>query len=264
MRNPNASARPFSTLRWSGTLVGALLTAVISAACGTTAKSAATPAADATTDVQLADTSDAKAAADATAPKDSVVAKEVSPAACSPISNTGCESGMHCAYSEAGDKACEANGTHGVGEDCADDGGCKVGICVTSPTGDKACAPFCATHAACDSNSCNQITGKTYKVCEVGKTTIVPCDPFAQDCKKPGQGCAFYNGEFTCISVGAAANGEKCESYADCASGLYCVGGPNGLCRKICHTKGATGCDDALTNCVEFGKGSPYGYCGSE
>lgn len=197
------------------------------------------------------------------AAKDAVadVAKvDTGPAACSPHKNSGCEAqaGTHCAYDDDV-AACIQDGSHGAGEDCSDNGGCKVGMCVKSQNGAQACAPFCIADVSCTSNSCNKIEGKKYKVCDVA--TYKPCDPLKQDCTDKTQGCYNQGGQFVCLSKGTADKDDTCEQSNDCKPGLACIGalsGTKGFCRKVC-TVGGAACDPITVPCSQLS--SKYGYC---
>ncbi|MSQ82841.1 MAG: hypothetical protein EXR77_07985 [Myxococcales bacterium] len=179
-----------------------------------------------------------------------------------PADWTNCPADTHCGYDDMDAVACVANGKHGMGEDCSDNLGCKIGICVTSQNGSQNCSPFCTVDGQCDSNSCNKITGKNYKVCDVAK--YVSCVPVGGKCPA-NQGCySLGSAGFVCVGAGTKAKGEACKVSYDCAPGYTCVGDSGtststGLCRKVCKTSGVSGCVDPTTPCSKIGEG--FGYC---
>lgn len=170
-----------------------------------------------------------------------------------------CPADTHCGYDENDKIACVANGEHGVGEDCADGKGCKIGMCVTAQNGKSACAPYCTSVAHCDSNSCNKIVDKIYSVCDMA--TYVSCNPLAPKCEAK-QGCYLVSGGFGCATAGTKPAGEVCTQSTDCLPGLHCAGaagGAKGYCRKLCSLTAPTGCDDVTTACSKLS--SSVGYC---
>ena len=179
-----------------------------------------------------------------------------------PADWTNCPADTHCGYDDMDAVACVANGKHGMGEDCSDNLGCKIGICVTSQNGSQNCSPFCTVDGQCDSNTCNKITGKNYKVCDVAK--YVSCVPIGGKCPA-NQGCYdLGSAGFVCVGAGTKAKGEACKVSYDCAPGYTCTGNSGtststGLCRKVCKTSGVSGCVDPTTPCSKIGEG--FGYC---
>ncbi len=171
-----------------------------------------------------------------------------------------CEAGTHCGYDNLDKIACVPDGAHGVGEDCSDGQGCKIGLCVTAQNGSQACSPYCTTDAHCDSGSCNKIVGKTYSVCDVAK--YQSCNPLKAACPA-GQACYLLTGGFVCANAGDKTKGEGCVSHTDCAPGLACAGaggGSSGICRLLCSkTAKPNGCDSPDTNCSTLG--GDAGYC---
>ncbi|MBM4343284.1 MAG: hypothetical protein FJ100_07895 [Deltaproteobacteria bacterium] len=243
--------------------------------CGASGGAPAATSGDAATAGEVASTADAKTetaagtdATSATTDADADAAKADATAAKAPCkpwdlpADWGCPKDTHCGYDDNDAIACVANGTHGVAEDCSDGAGCKVGLCVTAQNGSQACSPFCTVDAQCDSKSCNQITGKKYKVCDVAKYQT--CKPIGGNCPK-GQACYQQGVQgFVCLAAGSAAKGEACKTNSDCAPGYTCTGNAGtasstGLCRKVCSKSGSSGCDDPTTPCSDLGGG--YGYC---
>lgn len=237
-------------------------------AAGTDAASGATGEVAAAAD-SAATADAAKAAQDAATPAADVAAKPDTASTkppCKPWdspSDWNCPNGSHCAYDDNDAIACVKDGAHGMGEDCGDGGGCKIGICVTSQNGSQACSPFCTTEVQCDSNSCNQINGKKYKVCDVAKYTA--CQPINAKCPA-SQGCYLLGSQgFVCVAAGSKGKGESCKANYECAPGYTCTGisdtsTSTGLCRKVCSTGGGpTGCLDPTTPCSKLAMG--YGYC---
>ena len=204
------------------------------------------------------------------APKlDTAKADTAAPAPCKPwVQPDSCASGTHCSYDDLGAVACVDNGPHGAGEDCSDGKGCSIGMCITdSDSGAQRCAAHCATDVHCDTNQCGAVTGKKYKVCALPKMDVPPCNPFLQDCADKTKACVvkldFPTGG--CISKGGTAEkGDACEQSGDCKPKLYCTGaaaGGSGVCRTLCKTSGASGCDPVTVQCVPITKNAPYGYC---
>lgn len=234
--------------------------AILLASCGS---STSTPSTATDSQGSLDSTgSDTKTTADVKA--DTTAKADTTKAPCKPWetpSDWNCPADTHCGYDENDVIACVPNGSHGVGEDCADGGGCKIGLCVQASNGSSACAPFCTVESQCDSNTCNKIQGKKYSTCDVAKYTA--CAPLTPKCPT-GQSCYLLgNLGFVCSNAGTLQNGEPCVSNSECAPGFTCAGAAgstNGLCRKLCSTTSQpNGCDDPSTNCSKLGSGA--GYC---
>ena len=235
---------------------------VAAADAATSADGAPTDSGKAATDASAGDAGKADTSAD-TAPADIAKADAVK-APCKPWdlpADWNCPADTHCGYDDADVIACMPNGKHGVAEDCGDGLGCKVGICVKSENGTEACAPFCTVDAQCDSQSCNGITGKKYKTCDVAK--YVTCNPLAAKCPV-GQGCYLLGPGFVCVGAGSKDKGDSCKSNQDCKPGFTCTGlseisTSTGICRKVCSKTGDTGCEDPTTKCSNLG--GNVGYC---
>ncbi len=243
--------------------IGLLATAATLALAGC-GSSTSTPSAASDSQGSL-DTASSDTKADTNTTKtDTTVKADTTKAPCKPWETPtewNCPADTHCAYDENDVIACMPNGSHGVGEDCADGGGCKIGLCVQASNGASACAPFCTTESQCDSNTCNKIQGKKYSTCDVAKYTS--CAPLTPKCPT-GQSCYLLgNLGFVCSNAGTLQSGEACVSNSECAPGLTCAGAAgstNGLCRKLCSTTSQpNGCDDPSTNCSKLGSGA--GYC---
>jgi len=223
-------------------------------------------AAQAGADTQ-ADTGKPDVAAADTAKADVAPADTGKPAAaCKPWdspSDWNCPKDTHCGYDELDVIACVADGSHGLGDDCSDGGGCSIGECVQAQNGTSACGNYCTVDAHCDSGQCNGIVGKKYKVCDVAK--YVSCNPLGANKCQGGQACYLLNQGFVCVGAGSKPKGEKCKANYECAPGHTCTGLSNvasafGICRKLCKQGGSpTGCDDPSAPCSALGGG--VGYC---
>ncbi|MSP91983.1 MAG: hypothetical protein EXR79_09330 [Myxococcales bacterium] len=233
------------------------------AAAGDAASSADSAGAASAGDSAASATADGAAKADAPTPDGAA------PAPCKPwVQPDSCAAGTHCGYDEIDVMACIADGPHGAGEDCGDNKGCSIGMCITdTDSGAQRCAPHCATDVHCDSNQCGTVTGKKYKVCSLPKVAVPTCNPFTQNCTDKTKACVvkqdFPNGG--CISKGGTAEkGDACEQSGNCKPLLYCAGaaaGGSGVCRTLCKTAGASGCEPVTVQCVPVQKGGAYGYC---
>ncbi len=230
--------------------------------CGSSAAASATANDAQVLDGPVSDTKAADAKVGATG--DTAGKADSTKAPCKPWEaaiDWNCPADTHCGYDESDVVACVPNGSHSIGEDCADGAGCKIGLCVTSDNGTSACSPYCTVESQCDSNTCNKIQGKKYSVCDVAKYTS--CAPLTPKCPS-GQSCYDYGSlGFVCANAGSLQNGEACVSNAECAPGYTCAGAAgstSGLCRKLCSTTAKpNGCDDPSTNCSKLGAGA--GYC---
>jgi hypothetical protein len=191
---------------------------------------------------------------------------------CDPFAQD-CPEGEKCvAYSSDGD-TWDANhcvpilGDQAAGEPCTYDGWVEgtddcdgTSSCLTiNADGKDFCRPFCAGVADAPecppSTSCIIINDGSIALC------FANCDPIVQDC--PGdEACqwAFNGGFFFCFPTGAAANGEPCEYFAECAAGLYCVdttvvpdcAGPS-CCTEFCDLAlGDAQCAAPGTACISF------------
>ena len=244
-------------------------------ACGSSGGTTAAAAGDSTVSGDVAAGADAKTDAAAAGETSAATGDTVTDTAkadtaatkapCKPWdlpTDWNCPPDTHCGYNDDDAIACVADGKHAVAKDCSDGAGCKIGICVMAQNGSQACSPFCTVDAQCDSQSCNQITGKKYKVCDVAK--YQPCKPIGSTCPK-GQACYQQGSQgFVCLGAGTAGKGDACKTNSDCAPGFTCTGNAGtasstGLCRKVCSKTGPTGCDDPNTPCSSLGGG--YGYC---
>ncbi len=184
--------------------------------------------------------------------------------ACHPIKNTGCPAGQHCIYD--GDFIrCEDDGAHGLGEDCEDGKGCKVGVCIKPQSGESRCSPFCTSDVQCASGSCNALKTGKGKVCDMGGSTLTPCDILSQDCQEPGMACYGTSKGFGCLKVGVAAGGEACSDENGCQKGFACAGlsgSGNGMCRKVCKIGGGEpSCESITAPCSSLNGSKIAGYC---
>lgn len=233
-------------------------------ACGNTTAAPATAAStDVAADAALHDGNTAPDTAKPDVQKD-IGKADIPPAVCKPAGNTGCsEPGTHCGYDDADLIACVKDGAHGVGEDCADGGGCKIGACVQSQNGKTACAPYCVSDVQCDSNQCNKLEGKKGKVCDV--STYTPCDLLAQNCADKTLACYDSPNGFVCLSKGSLAKDAVCDASNQCAVGLACVGASassKGVCRQVCaFPSGAPACESVTVQCTSFPGSNKFGYC---
>lgn len=174
-----------------------------------------------------------------------------------------CPAGQHCIWSEDTLK-CEVDGEHLAGEDCSDNKGCKVGICVKNDAGESKCAPHCLSNLDCQSNICNGLQGAKGKVCEMGSAPQPQCNPLSQNCKEAGHGCFGTSDGFVCKLAGKAKAGEACPDDASCAPGLLCVGKSSsaGVCRSICNqVKGAEPSCGVGVKCTPYQGSNFVGYC---
>lgn len=185
--------------------------------------------------------------------------------ACHPIKNTGCPDGQHCIY-EGDTITCTEDGEHGLGEDCDDGKGCKVGICVGSQGGPSRCANHCTSDLHCASQLCSQLQGSKGKVCDMGGDNLVACNPLDQDCKEPKTACYATPKGFGCLPSGDVEALGACAEDNSCAPGLACVGksaGQDGVCRKICRQGGGQpACDGVTEGCSKLYGSPTAGYCG--
>ena len=206
-------------------------------------------------------------AADTGTTVDSGAAKDTKPSVkCHPVQNTGCPTGQHCVW-EGDTITCVEDGEHGVGEECGDGKGCKVGICVSVQGSDKSvCAPHCLANLECASGLCNKLTDSKGKVCDMN-VQVEQCNPLNQKCPNPGDGCYPAANGFICLSSGSKESGQPCPDYNSCAPGLACVGksgSSGGVCRKICVIgKANQTCDDITAECAPLLGSSTVGFCGS-
>jgi hypothetical protein len=149
---------------------------------------------------------------------------------------------------------CLAAGPGGTGAPCAHATDCAATYeCVGSLSGLGTCHHYCcAGTSACSSDQFCDIQPLTED-----STTMVPvCMPTApcvllQACPAlgpcqcaPDEDCQVVreNGTTSCVSVGAAGEGESCDSE-HCAQGLTCIGATGARrCYTLCHTATAAEC----------------------
>lgn len=161
---------------------------------------------------------------------------------CNPAEQTGCAAVQRCtfllehAHDYAGRIACVPDGTAPIGapcsepqvagatDDCARGGLCEAGVC----------RKICTTlNDQCDDGVCVSLlyaaeNPRPIDVC------LPDCDPLAQDCGEPEQGC-YLSRPPACLPAGNTAWGEPCGAVNDCAPGLVCILLPGEFtCRSLC------------------------------
>lgn len=203
---------------------------------------------------------------------------EPSPVGCDPLA-LSCPPGEECVPVSTTEgvwdaTVCVPAGAAGEDEGCtpADPGvgqdECDVGlVCLpdeAEPLGGR-CRPRCtgsllAPECAADQRCQLETAGP------LPPLVCVPrCDPLAQDCAEPGEGCYFVpDMGFECVTAGEAESGETCEYINDCVAGRVCVSaelvegcpGAPGCCVAFCSLM-APACD--FGECVPFFDRPPPG-----
>ena len=182
--------------------------------------------------------------------------------ACNPITQAGCAAGQKCTWLTVQEEPFLGR------TDCVPDGDVEIGgACVEGPPGETTGYDDCAAGGLCVNDLCRAICSiepescgegfacsaytNTFSDDAAGNTGVCDptCDPVAQTCEEPSDGCylQLFNGHATCAAVAAGAEditqGETClndgvRCYLNgCARGfggfLY-TGGSVRACTAFC------------------------------
>jgi hypothetical protein len=224
-----------------------------------------------------------------TAGGDMAFNRDLMPAVCSVVPQSGCTYGNKCTYDVSNNTTCIANGANTPGQLCGpstDD--CVAGsICIneTGTTVDQ-CRAFCTVDTDCTQPPVSgapsamclyMLTGTPSSLCSI------PCNPVtkvgASGCAA-GLGCQVFgvtSGSMTlqktdCGQVAATGGGDGADCTtngdADCKAGFTCVTVGSGAtamhhCREVCRVNTNTDCSNGAYSCnTPSGGGTPtYGFC---
>ena len=190
---------------------------------------------------------------------------------CDPVLNVYCPPEHYCTYVGNEGPSCEPAGTQHYGEYCGGLDECSEGICSALYEGEPLCYQMCKTNSDCGEQSCIELQGAPYKVCEMAAEAGETCNLLAQDCSLPSQGCYFSApaGEPVCMVAGSGQEGEPCGGEPnDCAEGLLCISvNSTWTCRRFCNTKSGQEplCEDPdYPQCKNYYAKQQAGYCAED
>lgn len=163
---------------------------------------------------------------------------------CNPVSQAGCCPGERCTHivddveSGAGHVDCAPDGDKLLGEACSP--ATEVGGSDDCVKGtycfDGVCREICTTvNDQCTDGVCIEAADGIGNPLSIS-FCIDNCDPLAQDCARPSDGCYLVRGEFVCVPAGDLSVGQPCDAINECAPGLLCTwsGGSDYQCRATC------------------------------
>jgi hypothetical protein len=186
---------------------------------------------------------------------------------CDPVCQTGCGCGLRCNVTMTGVACAPPEGAKLVGAICqpgSDD--CAPGLaCLEESCGTNLgrCYRYCRDAAGCGASGVCAMpvlrpdgTESGQRACALGAS---PCDAIARTgCPDPALNCYVTAPNQTICDCPGGRNrpqGETCDSYNDCAVGLWClsVASAPSRCYKLCRsTADCAGC---------MVQGSAGGYC---
>ncbi|MEM7154584.1 MAG: hypothetical protein AAF799_17180 [Myxococcota bacterium] len=158
---------------------------------------------------------------------------------------------------------CSHDGIAAGTDDCDADGMCMGVFSLFAPW-EGTCRPFCGGTE--ETPTCTEpsdiCTGQFFPLCFAG------CDPLAQGCTGPGEGCYYFGAidTFVCMALGNEGQiGESC-SFGNCSAGLQCWNSDavaecdsGGCCTEYCDVTEPNTCTFAASGaeCVPVGTGGP-------
>ncbi len=216
----------------------------------------------------------------------------ITPTACTPITNEGCDGGSCFTLSidQMGNiqYGCGKPNSGGDYAPCVNSLNCKDGFSCLQLGDDtsRSCHQYCTASSGCPGattqlpEACITYTGSaTVGYC----VRVTACNIFLQDCPGTAQGCYPVSGGYGCVQPGTRADGAACSFDNQCLPGSACVnpasaadaGGvsPSHICAKVCDTSLADGgVEDggdagaglcpAGVSCIELvNPAKPYGFC---
>lgn len=166
------------------------------------------------------------------------------PPPCDPFAQTGCAADQKCTLVDFNGPGfgCAAAGTLGDKEACTKDSECEAGfVCVDFGAG-LSCHGLCSDALG---KACPASDEMCWGVTKVGQKPpficlpLTHCDPLAQDCADPKQGCYPLSGgadaQWACFAAGAKTDGQSCVNSNDCIEGFVCHAR---TCAQLCDAKG--------------------------
>jgi MYXO-CTERM domain-containing protein len=160
-----------------------------------------------------------------------------------PLDGGGCVAG-ECCYLDADEiPTCAPAGAGTQDATCEASDDCACGfLCLGSI--DRVCARWCGetepNDAVCPDEALCTVSLQSGAGDVLGYACETPdnCDPLAQDCASPRDGCYVIDadtGTTTCAPAGDGEAGASCTYLNDCASGFGCI---DGECSRFCDPAG--------------------------
>ncbi len=185
---------------------------------------------------------------------------------CDPYTDEHCEAGFNCIFGAYDRPVCMIAGEKAVGEECATQGLCSDGYCMSLMGMDKnRCLKYCKTDSDCGYQiACIGLEGKKWKVCSLPASAFETCNLLEQNCTKAGEACYYTSSTVfqpVCMAEGTGREGDQCSQSSDCAAGFDCIADKE--CMPLCTTQegGEPGCPSAFTTCQPLYPGQKAGYC---
>jgi hypothetical protein len=182
---------------------------------------------------------------------------------CDPVSNTGCP-GMRCGFVGIEPRCVPAGGTADVGDACAFEADCGVGLSCQGHRCVRACwlghNAFCGPDLSC---SIDSVSGQTILTSAAGLGFCTEQCDLVTDTGCAMGTCAFGTNsdghDFTwCRDIGAVAVGAACVHEFDCQPGLGCH---HGFCRRFCDFTGSQCTVAQCENISSFSTQPQVGEC---
>ena len=184
---------------------------------------------------------------------------------CDPYTDQHCDEGMNCIFGAANKPVCMVAGEKQIGEECAGQGNCADGVCLSlEGTPGQYCYQYCLGAGACGYGlQCMSLEGEPWKVCSLSSVEYEKCNLLLQDCEIKGEACYLTSSPINqpiCMTQGQGQKGDPCTSSTECQEGLDCIA--NKECMQLCDMQGvAPECEDTFTNCPKLYQYQNAGYC---